>query len=278
MRRTKIASRKFRSGAVEASLRQISRDLGFPFRVAGGLLHDKPFCAGVEPDAEHFRPQTLPGSLAVNSGSDACALAGRAANDDVRRTAGKGSDIVVDGHAGKMVLEQPSPPWLDLNELHGSEVARGVKAEGVSADVAEKVEGIHFLLSFDALAGSLPDADHPASVFEEETRDSRRHVLDHLLHPLVELAKGRRAEAGHGNLGPLFEFAAEMAGEVDFDLVAVPAAGYAPIWFPGQDWAAALLAPILLAGTLDPVHPVEFGRIPIVIAVAIAHRSTRLFN
>lgn len=54
MRRTKIASRKFNSGAVVASCRQIVTDFGLPRLVSRGLLHDKPFSVQLEPDSQHF--------------------------------------------------------------------------------------------------------------------------------------------------------------------------------------------------------------------------------
>lgn len=50
-------------------------------------------------------------------------------------------------NAWEAVSEQPPAAFVELDELHGSEVAGGVEAEGVSADVAEKVEDIHFSLS-----------------------------------------------------------------------------------------------------------------------------------
>jgi hypothetical protein len=56
MRRTKIASRELNSGAVVASSLQIARDFGFPSRVAGRLLHDKPLRSQLDPDTQHLGP------------------------------------------------------------------------------------------------------------------------------------------------------------------------------------------------------------------------------
>jgi hypothetical protein len=143
MRRTKIASRELSSGAVVASSRQTVRDFGFPFRVAGGLLHDKPFCAGVDPDAQHFWPQAFSASLAMDSGCDAGALAWRAANNDICSPAGEGTHVTVDGNAWEVMGEQPLAYWVDLDELHDIKTASGSKADGVPADVAKKVDDIH---------------------------------------------------------------------------------------------------------------------------------------
>jgi hypothetical protein len=146
MRRTKIASRELNSGAVVARSRQTCRDFGFPFRIARGLLHDKPFCAGVDPDSQHFGPQAFPCSFAVDSGGNARLLAGRSADDEMCADAGEGSHVAVDWNAGEMVGDEALSSRLNLDKLHDIEPAGGSEAEGVTADVAEKVEDIHNLL------------------------------------------------------------------------------------------------------------------------------------
>jgi hypothetical protein len=145
MRRTKVASREFSSGTVEASERQIARDFGFPFRVSRWLLHDKPFCAGVEPNAKHVGPQSSSVPSSMDRSADASALAWGAADDDIACNARESSNIVMQRDSGKVVREKPSPAWLDLDKLDGSVSACGVEAECVSADVAEKIEHIHLL-------------------------------------------------------------------------------------------------------------------------------------
>ncbi len=137
MWRTKIASRELNSGTVEASLRQRSRDFGFPFRIARGLLHDKPFCAGVDADPQHFGPQRFSGARSVHGGGNAGTLAWRTANNDICAPAGEGAHVIVDWGAGEMVGEQSLPAGLDLDELDNPEAARGAEAESVPADVAE---------------------------------------------------------------------------------------------------------------------------------------------
>jgi hypothetical protein len=132
MRRTKVRSRKLRSGDVEAHSRQIVRDFGFPFRVSRRLFHDKPFCAGVEPDAEHVGPQAIPGSPSMDCSTNARALAGRAPDDEIARNAFKSP-------LGK---ELSAPP-VDFDKLDGSEAARCFEAERMAADVAEKVKHTH---------------------------------------------------------------------------------------------------------------------------------------
>lgn len=143
MRRTKIASRELNSGAVEASSRQTARDFGFPFRVARGLLHDKPFCAGVDADTQHLGPEAFAGPLAVDGGGDAGGLAGRASDDDVSGHAGEGPHVVMDGDAGEMMGDETAPAGLDLTEADDAEAAGGAEAEGMTSDVAEKIEDIH---------------------------------------------------------------------------------------------------------------------------------------
>lgn len=143
MRRTKIASRKFRSGCVVASSRQTVRDFGFPLRVARGLLHDNPLWANVEAEAQHLGPEACAGSLAMDSGSDACSLAGWSSNDNIGGNTFKRSNVAVDSDAGEQMGKETLPAGLDLDELHGAEIARGVEAKGVTADIAEKVEDIH---------------------------------------------------------------------------------------------------------------------------------------
>lgn len=143
MRRTKIASRELNSGAVEESARQISRDLGFPRTVARGLLHDTPFCAGVEPDAEHVGPQTFTGSFSSDGRSNARVLAGRTTDDDMGRSAFKSSDVVMQRHTREPVCKKPPALLIDFDELDCSEAACLVQADSVAADVAEKVEDIH---------------------------------------------------------------------------------------------------------------------------------------
>jgi hypothetical protein len=83
MRRTKIASRELSSGAVEASSRQVRHARGFPFRISRRLLHDKPFCAGVDANAQHFGPQAFAGSVSRDGGSNTGSLAWRAAKNDI---------------------------------------------------------------------------------------------------------------------------------------------------------------------------------------------------
>jgi hypothetical protein len=143
MRRTKVASRELSSGTVEASSRQIARDFGFPLRVSRRLLHDKPFCSGVEPDAEHVGPQGIPGSPSMDRSTNARALAGRTTDDEIAPNALKSPHVVMHRDAGKVATEQPAPSRLDLDKLDGAEAANGVEAEGVPADVAEEVEDIH---------------------------------------------------------------------------------------------------------------------------------------
>jgi hypothetical protein len=143
MRRTKIASRELSSGAVEASLRQISRDFGFPRRISRRLLHDKPFCSGVEPDAEHVGPQAIPGSPSMDRSTNARALAGRTTKDDIALSALKSADVVMQGDAGIVVRDEPLALRLDLDELDGSESASGVESERMAADVAEEVKDFH---------------------------------------------------------------------------------------------------------------------------------------
>ncbi len=145
MRRTKVASRELSSGTVEASARQTSRDLGLPSRIARGLLHDKPFCAGVEADPQHFGPQAVPGSRPVHGCGNAGGLAWRTANNDICPPAGVGPHVIMDGDSWEMMGEQSAPAWLNLDELHNSEAAGGFEADGVAADVAEKVEDIHLV-------------------------------------------------------------------------------------------------------------------------------------
>jgi hypothetical protein len=68
---------------VAASCGKIINDFGFPARISRGLLHDKPFCVGFEPDPKHFKPQGSSGSLAVDGGGNAGFLTGRPSNNDV---------------------------------------------------------------------------------------------------------------------------------------------------------------------------------------------------
>lgn len=143
MRRTKIASRELNSGAVEARSRQTFRDFGFPFRISRGLLHDKPFDAGVDPDAQHFRPQAFSCSISMDCRSDAGPLTGRSADNNVCADASKGADIVVDGDSGKVVSKKPPSSWIDLDELDGSKISGSMKAERVSTNVAKQIEHIH---------------------------------------------------------------------------------------------------------------------------------------
>jgi len=144
MRRTKLRSRIFKSGDVEAHSRQIARDFGFPLRVAGRLLHDKPFCSGVDPDAEHVGPQGVSVSPSMDCSTNARALAGRTTDDEIASMVWtKCSHVIVHRDAREMVSEQASAPFVDFDELDCSEVACDCEAERVAADVAEKVDDIH---------------------------------------------------------------------------------------------------------------------------------------
>jgi hypothetical protein len=149
MRRTKLRSRIFKSGDVEAHSRQIARDFGFPFRVAGRLLHDKPFCSGVEPDAEHVGPQGVSVSPSMDCSTNACALAGRTTDDEIARMVrSKCSHVIVHRDAGELVGNKAPPLFVKLDELDGSEAARGFEAKGVSANAAKDVEDIHWNHTF----------------------------------------------------------------------------------------------------------------------------------
>lgn len=144
MRRTKLRSRKFRSGDVEAHSRQIDRDFGFPFRVSRWLLHDKPFCSGVDPDAKHVGPQGVSVPPSMDRSANARALAGRTTDDDIARIVwSKSSHVIMQRDAREAVREQSSSPFVDLDELDCSEIARGVQAKGVAADVTKEVDDIH---------------------------------------------------------------------------------------------------------------------------------------
>jgi hypothetical protein len=157
MRRTKLRSRIFKSGDVEAHSRQIARDFGFPFRVAGRLLHDKPFCSGVDPDAEHVGPQGVAVSPSMDCSTNARALAGRTTNDEIASMAWmKCSHVIVHRDAGELVGNKASPPFVELDELGSSETARGFEAKSVSADAAKEIDDIHGSLqkgTNDALLG-----------------------------------------------------------------------------------------------------------------------------
>lgn len=149
MRRTKVASRKLNSGCVEASSRQIARDFGFPFLVAGRLLHDKPFDIHVDADPQHVRPEGFAGSLPVDSGSDACTLARRAADDEIGSAVRfERLHVVVYWDTRELMRDESTPAWLDLAELHGSEVACIGEPEGVSAKATEEIDDIHRPPSF----------------------------------------------------------------------------------------------------------------------------------
>ncbi len=143
MWRTKIASREFNSGTVVASFRQRSRDFGFPSRISRGLLHDKPFCAGVEPDAEHVGPQGVSCSPSRDGSTNARMLAGRTTNDDIALSPSKSSHVVMQWDVREAMGEQSLPAGFDLDELDGAESASLVEADRVASDVAEKVEDIH---------------------------------------------------------------------------------------------------------------------------------------
>ena len=90
---------------------------GFPLRVSRGLLHDKPVCSHVEPDAVHFRPEAFTGALSVNSGSDACPLARRPADNNLRAAEAppsERSDVVMDRNSGELLRQDGPAPFVDL--------------------------------------------------------------------------------------------------------------------------------------------------------------------
>jgi hypothetical protein len=79
----------------------------------------------------------------MDRSTNARVLAGRTTDDDIAWSAVKSPHVVMQWDAGKLVGEQSSPMLVDLDELHGSEPAGGVEADGMTADVAEEVEDIH---------------------------------------------------------------------------------------------------------------------------------------
>lgn len=143
--RTTVASLKLNSGTVEASSRKVASDFFRPRDDLGGLLHDKPFDAHVEPDAKHFWPQALAASSAVNSGSEACPLAWGAADDDVGLSgrADVGSNVVMLGDLRESLAKNVSAPRAKLYETGDLESTRVHEAGGMAPDAGKGVEDSH---------------------------------------------------------------------------------------------------------------------------------------
>jgi hypothetical protein len=133
-------SAELKDGDVAASCAKIVSDLGFPRRISGGLLHDKPVATGSEPSVEHSGEQCVPGSIAMDGGGDAGLLAGWAAEAGVGCWGSvDGSNIFKSRYPRKGRGQAFAPPRVIFAERHGL-VACALHAEGVTADAGEKIE------------------------------------------------------------------------------------------------------------------------------------------
>jgi hypothetical protein len=141
MSRTKIRSRKLKSGAVEPSAAQTIPHLGFPSRVAGGLLHDNPFRRQFNGDSEHGWPECLVIALAVDRGGNARFLARWATDDEVRATASRvqGSDVFMNGHPREFQLQQCAALRIDFAKTNGWNSCGG-EPQRVAADIREHTQ------------------------------------------------------------------------------------------------------------------------------------------
>jgi hypothetical protein len=117
-----------------ASCGKIIRDFGFPRRISRGLLHDKPFCAGFDPNPEHIGPETSPGSLAVDGGCNTSFLTGRSADDDIGSfTRIIPSDVSKDWYSKSEIPNALTAPRVDFAERNRLN-AGALEADRVTAD------------------------------------------------------------------------------------------------------------------------------------------------
>src|SRR3990172_7742682 len=142
IRRTNVTSAEFKSGDMAASVGKIATDFGFPCRVSGRLLHDKPFCAHVDPNAEHVGPEAFAVPVSVNSGSDTCPLAGRPADDDIRRDSEERVNVVMNWGLQEAFDEPCAAPGIALTERDRFNT-RPAKADSVAADAREQIKRSH---------------------------------------------------------------------------------------------------------------------------------------
>jgi hypothetical protein len=128
------ASNSSRATCLPARARPQTRRL--PIRVARGLLHDNPFCAGLEPDPEHVGPEAGAGAIAMDGRGDAGFLAGRSSENNVCMRRRKRADVVMDRDSGEALARRARRQGL-LRRSDGLEAADALQADGVAADAGE---------------------------------------------------------------------------------------------------------------------------------------------
>jgi hypothetical protein len=132
-------SAELKSGHVEASTGKISRDFGFPRRVARRLLHDKPFDTGTEPGNEHVGPQRYAAPIAVYGCCDAGLLTRRPAEADVGSNGRQGSNIFINLGSGVKSHQLLAPALVAFAQCCDLKCAGAQKAQAVETDAGEEV-------------------------------------------------------------------------------------------------------------------------------------------
>jgi hypothetical protein len=121
---------------VPTVLAKIASDLGFPRRISGRLLHDNPFCSGVDPDLQHGGPKAFAGSVAVNSGSHGGSLAWWASDNNIGGFCVKGSDIVINWYSVEPAGKNIAPKFIYLAKCHHFYPGL-IEAKSVASDARE---------------------------------------------------------------------------------------------------------------------------------------------
>lgn len=126
-----------------ASAGKIVTDFGFPRRIAGRLLHDKPFCAQEVPNSEHVPEKRFTRSNAMNSCRFRRSLTWRSADGDVAGgTIEQGSDVVMQRYSGEAPADLGLAPRIDLAEESRLDPG-ALEPDRVAADAGKEVERFH---------------------------------------------------------------------------------------------------------------------------------------
>jgi hypothetical protein len=139
IRCTKVRSGEAKSTDVITRPGKIVSDLGFPARISRRLLHDNPFCSGVEPSPEHVGPEGFASPVSMDSRRNAGVLARGSSETDVGRGRWDGLDIFMDRYSREVVEQDLPTPRVDFAQ-RGYSMPSPLKAQGVTTYTREQVK------------------------------------------------------------------------------------------------------------------------------------------